>query len=68
MIRKICSCGSTVDWDGQWENLLGIEAFVTKCHDLSTSTVHLLQLWAQTGLSVLAVIKIHDVCLMAMKC
>jgi len=51
MISRICSSGHAVDWDGQWENLpLGIEAFVTKHYDLSTSTVHLLQLWAETGL------------------
>lgn len=40
-----------VVWDGQWEiPLLGIEAFGTRCPDLSTNPVHLLQLWAGAGL------------------
>lgn len=70
MIRKICSSDSTVDCDGQWESLLlGIEVFVTKCHDLSTSTVHLRQLWAETGLSLFwQTSRFMMLCLMAMGC
>lgn len=50
MLRKICPSGSPLDWDGQWEILLlAIEAFGSRCHDLSANTVHLLQLWAGTG-------------------